>query len=148
MALENMTGIWGLIPDPYLFGGGLHTTKEGGRLAVHVDFNKHFKFSLERRLNLLIYLNEDWSEENSGPLELWDSKGQKCEKRILPIFNRMVIFTTNSRSYHGQPKPVVGKGIIRRSLALYYYSVGRPEETSEICEPKSTVWLEQSNESS
>jgi Rps23 Pro-64 3,4-dihydroxylase Tpa1-like proline 4-hydroxylase len=146
IALENMTGIAGLIPDPYQFGGGLHTTRQGGKLAVHVDFNKHFKYSLERRLNLLLYLNEGWKEENSGSLELWDSKGQKCEKSILPIFNRMVIFTTNSGSYHGQPRPIVGKGVIRRSLALYYYSVGRPEEPLEIHDPKSTVWLPQDDD--
>ena len=31
--LEKLTGIEGLIPDPYFTGGGLHETKSGGYLA-------------------------------------------------------------------------------------------------------------------
>jgi Rps23 Pro-64 3,4-dihydroxylase Tpa1-like proline 4-hydroxylase len=66
--------MWGLIPDPYLFGGLLHATASSGKLAVHADFNKHFRFKLERRLNMLVFLNEGWTEENGGWLELWDQQ--------------------------------------------------------------------------
>ncbi|TYO66830.1 2OG-Fe(II) oxygenase, partial [Bradyrhizobium hipponense] len=61
--LERLTGIEGLIPDPYLLGGGLHMIPRGGRLAIHADFNIHKKLRLDRRLNLLLYLNYDWKEE-------------------------------------------------------------------------------------
>jgi hypothetical protein len=37
--LQKLTGIDGLIPDPYLSGGGLHMIPRGGRLAIHADFN-------------------------------------------------------------------------------------------------------------
>ena len=50
--LQSMTGIKGLIPDPYYSGGGLHETKSGGHLGVHADFNLHKPLKLERRLNL------------------------------------------------------------------------------------------------
>ena len=57
--LERLTGIEGLIPDPYFVGGGLHQIESGGKLDIHVDFNRLEKTNLDRRLNLLIYLNKD-----------------------------------------------------------------------------------------
>ena len=56
-ALSRMTGIEDLLPDPHLFGGGQHQIRRGGYLRVHADFNRHPRLSLERRLNLLLYLN-------------------------------------------------------------------------------------------
>ena len=121
--LENMTGIDGLIPDPYYVGGGFHQTEQGGRLGVHTDFNFHKKLGLERRLNLLIYLNKDWKEEYGGSLELWDKKVKACEARIAPVFNRAVLFSTTDESFHGHPTPIAPpEGVPRRSIALYYYT--------------------------
>jgi Rps23 Pro-64 3,4-dihydroxylase Tpa1-like proline 4-hydroxylase len=127
--LENLTGIQGIIPDPHFEGGGLHQIEKGGYLKMHVDFNRHTKLNLDRRLNLLLYLNKDWQEEYGGYLELWDKEITKCEKKILPIFNRLVIFTTTDFTYHGHPEPLTcPEGWTRKSLALYYYSNGRPPE--------------------
>lgn len=65
--LNKLTGIKEpLISDPYLSGGGYHETKTGGFLKVHADFNKHSKLNLDRRLNLLIYLNKNWKDEYGG----------------------------------------------------------------------------------
>jgi len=58
--LSALTGIEGLIPDPHLAGGGLHEIRRGGLLRVHADFNWHRQLRLDRRINLLIYLNKDW----------------------------------------------------------------------------------------
>lgn len=140
LALERMSGISGLIADPYLFGGGLHFTGRGGTLAIHADFNRHPKLNLDRRLNLLLYLNENWPEEYQGWLELWDRDMRGAAVRIAPVFNRTVIFNTTSFSFHGQPEPVLGPaGIVRRSVALYYYTNGRPD--GEISErDHSTLW--------
>ncbi len=127
--LEKLTGIQGIIPDPHYVGGGLHQIERGGYLKMHVDFNRHEELRLDRRLNLLLYLNKDWKEEYGGYLELWDSKITQCEKKILPIFNRFVVFTTTDFSYHGHPEPLTcPEGWTRKSLALYYYSNGRPAE--------------------
>jgi len=129
LALEKLTGMWGLMGDAYMFGGGLHATAPGGKLAIHADFNKHPRFALDRRLNMLVYLNEGWTEENGGHLELWDREMQKCQVRVLPVFNRTVIFSTTRTSYHGQPNPIVGPpGLRRKSMAFYYYSNGRADE--------------------
>ena len=127
--LEALTGISGLLPDPHFVGGGMHQILPGGKLAIHADFNKHPKFGLDRRLNLLLYLNRDWQEEYGGHLELWDRQMTACEKRISPVFNRMVVFSTTDFSYHGHPQPLAcPTGRTRKSLALYYYSNGRPDE--------------------
>ncbi|MGE0132753.1 MAG: 2OG-Fe(II) oxygenase [Blastocatellales bacterium] len=127
--LERLTGIAMLISDPYFVGGGLHQIQKGGHLGVHADFNKHNRYDLDRRLNLLIYLNQDWKEEYGGHLELWDSEMSRCVKRVLPVFNRCVIFSTTSHSFHGHPVPLsCPDGWTRKSIATYYYTNGRPEE--------------------
>jgi Rps23 Pro-64 3,4-dihydroxylase Tpa1-like proline 4-hydroxylase len=101
--LEILTGIKGVIPDPYFQGGGLHQIVPGGKLGVHADFNKHPKLNLDRRINVLIYLNKDWKEEYGGHFELWNSEMTQAEQKILPIFNRCAIFNTTSWSFHGPP---------------------------------------------
>lgn len=127
--LETLTGIDGLIPDPHFWGGGLHQIKRGGYLKIHADFNRHEKLRLDRRLNLLLYLNQDWKEEYGGHLELWNRDMSRCEKRVLPVFNRCVIFNITDYAYHGHPEPLACPAAqTRKSLALYYYSNGRPPE--------------------
>ena len=132
--LEALTGMGGLVPDPHYVGGGLHQILPGGFLKVHADFNRHPRLQLDRRLNVLIYLNRDWPEAYGGHLELWDSGMAHCVRRVLPAFNRMVIFATTDDANHGHPEPLAcPPGRARRSLALYYYSNGRPpgEVTSD-----------------
>ncbi len=127
--LQNLTGIKEtLIPDPYFEGGGYHQIKPGGFLKVHVDFHKHKSMQLDRRVNVLVYLNEDWKEEYGGHFELWATDMSQCVKRIAPLFNRMAIFSTTDYSWHGHPdKLTCPPDRSRRSLALYYYSNGRPD---------------------
>jgi Rps23 Pro-64 3,4-dihydroxylase Tpa1-like proline 4-hydroxylase len=80
--LNKITGIKEpLFPDPYLEGGGYHELKENGFLNIHSDFNFHLKTKLDRRVNVLIYLNKDWEENFGGSLELWDKEMKKCEKK-------------------------------------------------------------------
>ena len=121
--LEEMTGIGGLIADHHFSGGGLHETRVGGHLSIHADFNIHEELLLERRMNLLIYLNDDWSEAYGGALELWDRQMTKCEIKVSPIMARAVVFNTSLDSYHGHPDPLVcPEGRTRRSMATYYYT--------------------------
>ena len=121
--LQNLTGIKGLIPDPYFAGGGFHQIKQGGHLDVHADFNHNRILDLERRINVLIYLNKDWSADYGGQLELWDNDMNACVKSVVPDFNRCVIFNTTSFSNHGNPNPINHpNNVPRRSIALYYYT--------------------------
>jgi len=128
--LQNITSIEEkLISDPQLEGGGLHEIKSGGVLKVHTDFNRHPTLDLDRRVNVLIYLNKNWKDSYGGSLELWNKNMSMCEKKISPTFNTMVIFSTTDFSNHGHPEPLnCPKDISRKSIALYYFSSGRPQD--------------------
>lgn len=127
--VKELTGIdEKLFGDPYFSGAGLHETKNGGLLKVHADFNKHPINGLDRRVNIIVYLNKDWKDEYGGHFELWDEEMSNCVERFAPSFNSVAIFSTTSKSYHGLPNPLAcPDGMSRKSLALYYYSNGRPE---------------------
>ena len=127
--LQELSGIKEtLIPDPYFEGGGCHQIKKGGFLKLHVDFHKHKSMNLDRRLNVLVYLNEDWKEEYKGHFELWEKDMSKPVVKIAPLFNRMAIFSTTGDSWHGHPDTLqCPEDRSRKSLALYYYTNGRPE---------------------
>lgn len=121
--LENMSGIKGLIPDPYYKGGGIHRTNTTGFLDIHADFNHHSAMNLERRLNLLIYLNPDWKEEYGGSFEVWSNDMKEKIAGFAPIMNRMCCFSTGANTMHGNPEPVNHPGgDPRLSIALYYYT--------------------------
>lgn len=123
--LEQLTGIHGIIPDPH--SGGAHQVLRGGYLNIHVDANRDRRMNLDRRLNVFVYLNKDWKDEYEGHLELWDSTISRCHKRVLPTFNRTVIFESSDSSYHGHPTPLAcPEGWSRRALALNYSSSSRP----------------------
>jgi len=121
--LEKLTGIEGLLADPSYFGGGLHKITTGGFLEMHTDFNLLKKYKLERRLNLLLYLNKNWQSSYNGSLELWDRASKTRVKEVPPIFNRCVVFSTTNDSMHGHPLPLATpEGVERMSIALYYYT--------------------------
>lgn len=137
--LEKLTGIPNLLADPSMRGGGTHQTLPGGMLQIHADFNVHPDYRLDRRLNLLLYLNEDWQDDWGGELELWLPDMSACAKKLLPIAGRLVVFSTGSDTWHGHPKPVAcPEGNARKSIALYYYTNGRPDKGPE----HKTVWQE------
>ena len=137
--LGEMTGIDGLIADPYYLGGGLHETKRGGHLSVHADFNIHNTMKVVRRLNLLIYLNEDWSPEYGGELELWDRSMTHRVTSIAPVIGRAVVFNTDLDSFHGHPEPLAcPPERSRRSIATYYYTA--PEQGIASVPRRTTVF--------
>ena len=144
--LQNLTDVEeNLIPDPYLIGGGLHELREEGHLNIHADFNMHPTMKLDRRLNILIYLNKDWKNNYGGSLELWDKDMKKCEKKIIPTFNKTVIFSTTDNSYHGNPEKINHPDkISRKSIAMYYYTNGRPHN-EKILGNHSTIFRKRPN---
>ncbi|KKC23780.1 2OG-Fe(II) oxygenase [Sphingomonas sp. SRS2] len=126
--LAALTGIDGLIPDPYFVGGGLHETRSGGHLSIHADFNLHEQMKVERRLNLLIYLNDDWPAAWGGDLELWNRDMRACKVKVAPTIGRAVVFNTDADSFHGHPDPLAcPPDRSRRSIATYYYTVPRSD---------------------
>ncbi len=127
--LEELSGIQGLIPDPYYRGCGIHAVEQGGKLDIHLDFNKHKKLGLNRKLNVLLYLNPDWQESFGGQLEFWSAQKaggswilDQCEKKIAPLFNRLVVFSYTEKSFHGHPEPLrCPAGWSRKALMAAYY---------------------------
>lgn len=122
--LERVTGIRGLMADPAMEGGGLHQITAGGHLNVHADFTRHHRRpEWRRRLNLLVYLNEDWRDEWNGHIELWDKQMSSCVKKFAPLLNHALVFATDPDSFHGHPEPLrCPVGTTRKSIALYYFT--------------------------
>lgn len=124
--LESLTTIPSLIPDPHFTGGGFHETSAGGKLGIHADFRINESLHLNRRINMIIYLNKEWQDEWGGKLELWDKKMLGAVNSIAPVYNRCVIFNTDADSFHGHPDPLLTpNGVTRKSLALYYYTASK-----------------------
>lgn len=137
--LESLTGIEHLLPDPHLHGGGVHLVKRGGVLQVHSDFNWSERLQAHRRVNLFVYFNPAWQEAWGGALELWDSKCERSVASYLPLFNRVVIFSARSDTFHGHPTPLqCPEGVWRKSIALYYYTTDRPP--GEKRDPHNTIY--------
>lgn len=90
-----------------MYGGGIHDNLHGQELDPHVDFNYDEAIQLHRRLNLIVYLNKEWSSEWGGALEIHSNPRKPFENRVWsydPLFNRCVMFETNGRSWHGFPQ--------------------------------------------
>lgn len=114
-----------LYSDVGLNGGGWHIHKQGGKLNTHLDYSLHPKLGLQRKLNIIIYLNSNWRKEWDGHLGFWSNESDKkpgnLVKQIEPTFNRAVLFDTTQNSWHGLPNPLkCPKTEFRKSLAVYY----------------------------
>lgn len=122
--LQKLTGIEDLIADFTMDGGGLHMTKRGGHLNIHADFSTHHTHKdWARRVNILLYLNEEWHDDWGGKLELWDADMTACQAKVTPQGNRMLVFTTSHDSFHGHPDGLTcPPDQARRSLAMYYFT--------------------------
>jgi Rps23 Pro-64 3,4-dihydroxylase Tpa1-like proline 4-hydroxylase len=126
---SRLTGIEGLRPDPHYLGGGVHVSLRGGRLGVHADFNLHPDTGMHRRVNALVFLNQDWNPAWHGQLELWSDDASKPVVSVNPDFNRLVAFNITDHAFHGVPRPIeCPPERMRFSLALYYYTSDRPQE--------------------
>ena len=132
--LEEFTGIKNFISNnEKLKGGGFHKITNKGFLNLHTDFNNYqdnLFGSLDRRINLLVYLNPNWKEEYGGHLWICDKNKKTVCKKILPIMNRCVIFSTTNKSIHGHPERlnVPNNDIHRDSIAIYYYTKNKNKE--------------------
>lgn len=129
--LRAMTGVDDLTPDKTFGGAGIHVTPRKGKLDVHVDYNMH-PDGRYRRVNCFLFLNRNWEEDWGGELELWDMQKRDCVRRIVPRFNRFVMFGSTETSYHGHPKPLNCPPDRRRiSFACYYFSRSQPPDFKE-----------------
>lgn len=125
--LEELTGIDGLEADPTMHGGGIHVTDPGGYLAVHLDYARHPHFDLERRLNLVLFLNPAWFPEWGGAFLLCDQMGNVV-KKIYPEPHAAVLWEAGDLAYHGTEQ-VTAVAPPRVTVAFYYLTPPRPNVT-------------------
>ena len=154
--VSRMTEIEGLISDPYYDGGGVNIIENGGTLAVHVDGTTQHRMQLCRRINAILFLNDDWDESWNGYHEQWDFLNKslspldkiqqwKCVRKILPKKNRLFLFTTNDHSWHGHAGVLnIPEGVQRRSLIAYYYTSNRPNSDLVFENPHRAMFVNNS----
>ncbi len=143
--VEHLTGIESLVPDPYFIGGGVHISGEGDFLNIHADFNWHHKMQAYRRVNALLYLSDDWQPEWNGAIEFWDKEMTAPIASSLPLFNRLVVFSTGEDSNHGQRLPnACPPDVYRKVLNLYYYTARRDD--GDMDDPHFTLYKQSASE--
>lgn len=136
--MKNMTGIDNLVYDEYLHGAGLHMHPRNGRLNIHLDYEKHPFSGKERRLNIILFMSNEWNPQWNGANELWNNNVSQCVAKTDVKFNRAVIFRTNDISWHGLPDKIMcPEGVFRKSLAYYYVSPLNTEKPEEMYRKKA-----------
>ena len=150
--ISSITGIHDLNFDPEYIGGGIRESKKRNFLPIHLDFNYHPQTLLHRRLNLLFYLNSDWSPTWGGSIQVHSdpdlNPSSSLVAEYLPLANRVFIFETSEISWHGFSRLNCPENIGRKAFSLYYYTHSRPEgevpqRNTEYVEP----WLPSKYES-
>ena len=108
--------------DETLHGSGLHYHPRYGRLNMHLDYEKHpILENKQRKLNIIIYLNNEWEKDWEGATELWNNDMSNCVVKCYPSKNKAIIFETSELSWHGVPEKIMcPENIYRKTLALYY----------------------------
>ena len=121
--LEQVTGVDDLISDPSHAYAGVHRSAPGAFTLIHRDFRRHPQSKLYHRVNVLLYLNEDWQESFGGHLELWPSDMSQRGRVEMPAANTLMVWETHDQTLHGFPEPVTcPAGDARIALASYYYT--------------------------
>jgi hypothetical protein len=113
--IEKLSNICGhkLLVDPTRNFWGVHKYNNGDKLDIHVDAGLHPTTKQKKQITFGIYLSSNWKEDYGCNLEIWKgdnaaSNGAKIYEKIAsiePLFNRMVMFTCNDYSWHGNPEP-------------------------------------------
>jgi hypothetical protein len=144
--MSEITGIPNLLYDPWYFGAGTHENFHSSGLDPHIDFNIHPKTNWHRRINAIVYLNDDWDPKWGGDIgfhtDPWNLTGDK-RVSFEPLFNRCVIFETTENSWHSVETinlPEEQRDRSRKSFTIYLYTQTR--ENEEVAPPHGTVYVQ------
>jgi Rps23 Pro-64 3,4-dihydroxylase Tpa1-like proline 4-hydroxylase len=129
--VADLTGIKDPKGDPHLYAGGISAMAKGHFLQPHLDNSHDYEQKNYRVLNLLYYITPEWNPANGGNLELWD-EDVKTPVEIPSLFNRLVLMSTNDKSWHSVNE-VTADGA-RCCVSNYYFSPHSPNgyETAHV----------------
>ena len=141
--LQEVTDTVDLIPDPHLVGAGYAKSYTGDSLKIHTDFNWNEQLHLHRQLSVIIYLNEDWSEEWGGCLDFYDTDREKVLSRVVPGLGNMVVWSYHNLAYHGYPGPMTNpQETCRKNIRLFYY-VSNSKYDDKFPPHRSLYWFDE-----
>lgn len=119
--IRRLTRMGDISYDEYLHGAGLHCHPTGGKLNIHLDYEKHPITGMERKINIILFLTKGWDPAWGGQNELWDHSAENCMVKTNIVFNRAILFKTNDISFHGLPTPIqCPPDFYRKTMAFYY----------------------------
>lgn len=122
--LESITGLRGLVCDPTIHGGGYHVTECGGYLGAHIDYAVHPVMPiLQRKLNLILYLNETWQPAWGGQTVLWNDDATIRQGEVCPAFNTALLWSPGDTTFHSVNPVDASAHEPRYTLAVYYLGV-------------------------
>jgi Rps23 Pro-64 3,4-dihydroxylase Tpa1-like proline 4-hydroxylase len=129
--VAELTGIKDAVGDPHLYAGGISAMAQGHFLNPHIDNSHDGDQKNYRVLNLLYYVTPNWKPENGGNLELWDERVTQPVE-IPSLFNRLVLMSTNEKSWHSVNQVNVDGR--RCCVSNYYFSPHSPNghETTHV----------------
>lgn len=123
-SVARITGFAALEGDRSFYAGGLSMMMPGDFLNPHIDNSHDGSRTRYRRINILYYVNPDWSLEEGGNLELWDRR-VKENATIVSGFNRLVVMETHRTSWHSVSQ--VRGNRPRKCVSNYYFSKASPD---------------------
>jgi Rps23 Pro-64 3,4-dihydroxylase Tpa1-like proline 4-hydroxylase len=147
--LSTLTG-FKLLNDPTRNFCGIHLYDTGDKLDIHVDAGLHPTTKQKKQVTVGLYLSYNYKEGDGCELELWSgsSAGQenpildKCERRIAPLFNRLVVFVNNDYAWHGNPCPLSGSDCRRIFVTISFLS----EEYTDTNKRVKALFVKRPNE--
>lgn len=122
-AVEAITCVRGLEPDPTLYASGISTMLPGDFLRPHLDNSHDGDHRLYRALNVLFYASPGWQPEWGGNLEVWDEQVLH-ETTIVSRFNRLAVMATTPTSWHSVSR--VQGASPRLCVSNYYFTAEPP----------------------
>jgi hypothetical protein len=122
-----------LIKDPTRNFCGIHTYDNGDKLDVHLDAGIHPVTKQKKELTLCLYLSKNWLAKYGCQLEIWKGTNGgetnprliECVTKIVPSFNKLVIFSCDDYSWHGNPTPSSNPPESKRILLTISYLSNR-----------------------
>lgn len=121
--LSNICGVQ-LILDTTRNFWGVHTYKNGDKLDIHLDADRHPTLGYKKKLTLGLYLSKNWKKEYGCSLEIWKGDQTSIQEKVScidPIFNRLILFTCNNVSWHGNPEPCISPLDVTRIFVTISY---------------------------